>query len=206
VTRLEKRVPLTSLPNLLTLSRILAVPLVVATFYLQGDYARWFGCALFSAAGFTDWLDGHMARRWAQQSELGRFLDPIADKLLVSATLFLLVAKSRLGSEWALLPALVILCREILVSGLREYLAGLRLGLPVSRLAKWKTAIQMVAIGVLIVGDAGPSFLPVMAIGELLLWLAALLTIVTGYDYLRLGLPHMARPVRPPHGKTQTLA
>ena len=197
--------PLTSLPNLLTLSRILAIPLVIATFYVQGDYARWFACALFSAAGFTDWLDGHVARRWAQQSELGRFLDPIADKLLVAATLFMLVAHGRLGSEWAVLPALVILCREILVSGLREYLAGLRLGLPVSRLAKWKTAIQMVAIGVLIVGEAGPRALPVMAIGEALLWIAALLTIVTGYDYLRLGLPHMARPVRQRRGKTQTL-
>ena len=109
--------PLLSLPNLLTLSRILVIPLVVASFYVSGDYARWFACALFSAAGFTDWLDGHMARRWAQQSELGRFLDPIADKLLVAATLFMLVAKDRLGSEWALLPALVILCREILVSG-----------------------------------------------------------------------------------------
>lgn len=195
--------PLTSLPNLLTLSRILAIPLVIATFYVQGDYARWFACALFSAAGFTDWLDGHMARRWAQQSELGRFLDPIADKLLVAATLFMLVAKGRLGSEWAVLPALVILCREILVSGLREYLAGLRLGLPVSRLAKWKTAIQMVAIGVLIVGNAGPAFLPVEAIGEALLWIAAVLTIVTGYDYLRLGLAHMSRPVRPARGKTQ---
>jgi cardiolipin synthase (CMP-forming) len=205
VTRLEKSVPLTSLPNLLTLSRILVIPLVIATFYVEGDYARWFACALFSAAGFTDWLDGHMARRWAQQSELGRFLDPIADKLLVASTLFMLVARGRLGNEWTLLPALVILCREILVSGLREYLAGLRVGLPVSRLAKWKTAIQMVAIGVLIVGQAGPAFLPVVAIGEALLWMAALLTIVTGYDYLRLGLPHMARPVRPRHGKTQTL-
>ena len=198
--------PLTSLPNALTLSRIVAIPVVVATFYIDGDYARWFGCALFSAAGVTDWLDGHMARRWAQQSELGRFLDPIADKLLVAATLFMLVAKGRLGNEWSLLPALVILCREILVSGLREYLAGLRVGLPVSRLAKWKTAIQMVAIGVLIVGKAGPAFLPVVAIGEALLWAAALLTLVTGYDYLRAGLPHMARPVRPRHGKTQTLA
>lgn len=198
--------PLTSLPNLLTLSRILAIPVVVATFYIQGDYARWFACALFSAAGFTDWLDGHMARRWAQQSELGRFLDPIADKLLVAATLFMLVAKGRLSTEWSLLPALVILCREILVSGLREYLAGLRVGMPVSRLAKWKTAIQMVAIGVLIVGNAGPSLLPVVTIGEALLWIAALLTIVTGYDYLRAGLPHMARPVHPPRGKTQTLA
>ena len=108
---LEGSVPLTSLPNLLTLSRILAIPLVVASFYLAGDYARWFGCALFSAAALTDWLDGHMARRWAQQSELGRFLDPIADKLLVSATLLMLTATGRLSSG-AVLPALVILCRE----------------------------------------------------------------------------------------------
>lgn len=198
--------PLTSLPNLLTLSRILAIPLVVATFFVPGDYARWFACVLFSAAALTDWLDGHMARRWAQQSELGRFLDPIADKLLVSATLFMLVAKGRFSAEWALLPALVILCREILVSGLREYLAELRVGLPVSRLAKWKTAIQMVAIGVLIVGDAGPAVLPVVRIGETLLWLAALLTLVTGYDYLRAGLAHMTRAAPPRHGKPQPLA
>jgi cardiolipin synthase len=198
-------VPLTSLPNLLTLSRILAIPLVVATFYLPGDYARWFGCALFSAAALTDWLDGHMARRWAQQSELGRFLDPIADKLLVSATLLMLTATGRLSSG-SVLPALVILCREILVSGLREYLAELRVGMPVSRLAKWKTAIQMVAIGVLIVGDAGPALLPVAAIGEMLLWVAALLTLVTGYDYLRAGLAHMTRAPRPHHAKTQHLA
>ena len=198
--------PLLSLPNLLTLSRILAIPVVVASFYVPGDYARWFACALFAAAGFTDWLDGHMARRWSQQSELGRFLDPIADKLLVAAILFMLVAKGRLSTEWALLPALVILCREILVSGLREYLAGLRIGMPVSRLAKWKTAIQMVAIGVLIVGEAGPAFLPVTAIGELLLWIAALLTLVTGYDYLRAGLAHMTRAAPPRHGKPQHLA
>ena len=196
--RPEAGVPLTSVPNLLTLSRILVIPVVVGTFYLSGEYARWLGCALFSAAGFTDWLDGHVARRWAQQSELGRFLDPIADKLLV--------AKGRFSTEWALLPALVILCREILVSGLREYLAGLRVGMPVSRLAKWKTAIQMIAIGVLIVGDAGPRFLPVPLIGESLLWAAALLTLVTGYDYLRLGLPHIARAPQPAASKTQRLA
>jgi cardiolipin synthase len=196
---------LTSLPNLLTLSRILAIPVVVATFYVSGDYARWFACALFSAAGFTDWLDGHMARRWEQQSELGRFLDPIADKLLVAATLFMLTATGRLSAQ-AILPALVILCREILVSGLREYLAGLRVGLPVSRLAKWKTGIQMVAIGILIVGDAGPAFLPVVGIGELLLWVAALLTLVTGYDYLRAGLTHMTGSPQPQHAKARPLA
>lgn len=187
--------PLTSLPNLLTLSRILVIPVVIATFYVPGDYARWFACALFSAAGVTDWLDGHMARRWQQQSEIGRFLDPIADKLLVSATLFMLTTFGRLSAA-AVLPALVILCREILVSGLREYLAGLRVGMPVSRLAKWKTTIQMVAIGFLIVGDAGPKLIPVAGIGETLLWIAAILTLVTGYDYLQAGLPHIARPRR----------
>ncbi len=123
---------LTSLPNLLTLSRILAIPIVVASFYLQGDYARWFACALFSAAGLTDWLDGHMARRWAQQSDFGRFLDPIADKLLVAATLFMLVAMDRL-SPGAVLPALVILCREILVSGLRCRSRSWQNGRPRSR-------------------------------------------------------------------------
>jgi cardiolipin synthase (CMP-forming) len=187
------RVPLTSLPNLLTLSRILVIPVVIGSFYVHRDYARWFACALFSAACLTDWLDGHMARRWQQQSELGRFLDPIADKLLVSATLFMLTTFGRL-SAGAVFPALVILCREILVSGLREYLAGLRVGMPVSRLAKWKTTIQMVAIGFLIVGGAGPSFVPVSGIGEMLLWIAALLTLVTGYDYLQAGLPHITRP------------
>lgn len=197
--------PLTSLPNLLTLSRIVAVPVVVATFYVAGDYARWFGCALFTAAAVTDWLDGQLARRWAQQSEIGRFLDPIADKLLVAATLLMLTATSRLPAG-AILPALVILCREILVSGLREYLAGLRVGVPVSKLAKWKTTIQMVAIGFLIVGDAGPAVVPVTDIGGTLLWVAALLTLVTGYDYLYTGLSHMAKPARPRHGKPQHLA
>jgi cardiolipin synthase (CMP-forming) len=187
---------LTSLPNLLTVSRILVIPIVIGSFYVSGDYARWFACALFSAAAVTDWLDGHMARRWQQQSEIGRFLDPIADKLLVSATLFMLTTFGRLSAA-AVLPAIVILCREILVSGLREYLAGLRVGMPVSRLAKWKTVIQMVAIGILIVGDAGPGFLPVAAIGETLLWIAALLTLATGYDYLQAGFRHMAVPPRP---------
>jgi cardiolipin synthase len=198
-------VPLTSLPNLLTLSRIAAVPLVVGLLYMPGNEARWCACVLFSAAGVTDWLDGHMARRWQQQSDIGRFLDPIADKLLVAATLLMLTAGGRLPTG-ALLPALVILCRELLVSGLREYLAGLRVGLPVSRLAKWKTFIQMLAIGFLIVGNAGPAVIPVKAIGGSLLWLAAILTLITGYDYLRAGLPHLNRAPAPRHGKPQHLA
>jgi cardiolipin synthase len=185
-------VPLTSLPNLLTLSRILAIPIVIATFYVSGDYARWFACALFSAAGVTDWLDGHVARRWAQQSELGRFLDPIADKLLVSATLFMLVAKGRFSTEWALLPALVILCREILVSGLREYLAELRVTVQVTQLAKWKTFLQLLAVGFCIAGEAGDKILPITTdIGIGLLWFSAIMTLYTGWDYFRAGLRHL---------------
>ncbi len=181
---------LTTLPNLLTLSRIVAVPLVILAFYVPPPAGPWLGCLLFSAAGLTDWLDGRLARAWSQQSELGRFLDPVADKLLVATTLFMLAVNQRFAPV-TILPALVILCREILVSGLREHLATLRVGLPVSRLAKWKTAIQMVAIGVLLVGDAGPAILPVRHIGEALLWIAAALTLVTGYDYLHAGLTHL---------------
>jgi cardiolipin synthase (CMP-forming) len=181
---------LTTLPNLLTLSRIVAIPLVIATFYMAPPQGPWLGCALFAAAGVTDWLDGRLARAWKQQSELGRFLDPIADKLLVATTLFMLGVHGRFSAP-TILPALVILCREILVSGLREHLAELRVRIPVSRLAKWKTAIQMVAIGVLLVGDSGPAWLPGRAIGETLLWLAAALTVKTGYDYLQAGLSHI---------------
>jgi len=181
---------LTTLPNLLTLSRIVAIPLVVLTFYLPSPLGPWLGCALFALAGLTDWLDGRLARAWSQQSELGRFLDPIADKLLVATTLFMLAVMGRIAAA-SILPALVILCREILVSGLREHLASVRVRLPVSRLAKWKTGIQMVAIGVLLVGDAGPAGIPVRLIGEALLWIAAALTMFTGYDYLRAGLTHI---------------
>jgi cardiolipin synthase (CMP-forming) len=206
---------LTTLPNLLTLSRIVAIPLVVITFYVPSPYGPWIGCGLFALAGFTDWLDGRLARLWQQQSELGRFLDPIADKLLVATVLFMLAARQLREDPppgtlaltiLFVLPALVILSREILVSGLREHLAELRVRVPVSRLAKWKTGLQMGAIGVLLVGDAGPSWLPVTLIGELMLWAAAVLTMVTGYDYLRAGLSHIAAP-RPPAGrKTQRLA
>jgi cardiolipin synthase len=181
---------LTTLPNILTLSRIVAIPLVIGTFYMPAPWGPWLGCFLFSLASFTDWLDGRLARLWDQQSELGRFLDPVADKLLVAAILFMMAAEHRF-SAITILPALVILSREILVSGLREHLAGLRVRVPVSKLAKWKTAIQMVAIAVLLVGDAGPSVLPVRLTGEALLWVAAALTLITGYDYLRAGLPHM---------------
>jgi len=194
---------LTSLPNLLTLSRILVIPVVVALICLPGTYAAWSASLLFGAACVTDWLDGHVARLWKQQSELGRFLDPIADKLLVGAALFMLAAMERI-SVTAIFPALIILCREILVSGLREYLAGLRVGMPSSRLAKWKTGIQMLAIGFLLVGREGPEWLAVPVVGELLLWIAAGFTLATGYDYLRLGLSHIPRSSAPePQPKSQ---
>ena len=181
---------LTTLPNILTMSRIVAIPLVIATFWIVPPTGPWLGCLLFTAAAITDWLDGHLARAWSQHSELGRFLDPIADKLLVATTLFMLGVERRFSAP-TILPALVILCREILVSGLREHLAELRVRVPVSSLAKWKTGIQMVAIGVLLVGDSGPAMLPTRWIGEVLLWIAAGLTVKTGYDYLRAGLDHM---------------
>ena len=180
----------TSIPNLLTLSRIAVIPILVAVLYLETDAARWVGCVLFTIAAVTDYLDGYLARAWSEQSALGRLLDPIADKVLVAAALLMLVAFEQI-TGLVLIAALVILSREILVSGLREFLAELQVGLPVSRLAKWKTTIQMVAIGFLIVGDSGPSYIPVREIGEVGLWAAALLTLVTGYDYLRASLHHV---------------
>jgi cardiolipin synthase len=189
-----------NLANILTLSRIAAIPILILLLYVDGRSGAWAAWAVFTAAGVTDWLDGYIARTRSEESDLGRFLDPIADKLLIAAILMVLVAQRRIEG-WSVAGALIILCREILVSGLREYLAGLRVGLPVSRLAKWKTAIQMVAIGTLIVGDAGPSWLPTRTLGEVGLALAAALTLVTGYDYLRAGLRHMDAP---PKGKLKT--
>ncbi len=175
---------LTSLPNLLTLSRVGAIPLIIALFYVPGDWPRYVACIIFSAAGFTDVLDGYLARSRAQVSSMGRILDPIADKLLVVSTIAMLLAFDRIAGM-AVLGAVVILCRELMVSGLREVLADIRLRVPVSRLAKWKTAIQMVALGFLIVGDAGWYLVPVVLIGELLLWIAVTLTLITGWAYFR---------------------
>jgi len=193
----------TRIPNLLTFSRIAVIPLLVALFWVEGDGARWAACVLFTLAGITDYLDGYLARSWGEQSQLGELLDPIADKLLVATTLLLLAAFGRIGGL-TLLPAIVILCREILVSGLREFLASLNVGMPVTRLAKWKTGIQMVAIGFLIVGDAGNWVVPhATEIGVIGIWIAAVLTVFTGYDYLREGLRHVDQaPVeRVPAGK-----
>ena len=186
--------------NILTMSRIAAIPAIVGLLLVQGLVWHWIALALFVLACVTDWFDGYVARRLDQVSPLGRFLDPIADKLVVAAVLLVLVAIDHIDG-WSVLAALVILCREILVSGLREFLAELRVGVAVSMLAKWKTTVQMVALGFLIVAKA-ESEVPVnaMLIGEILLWIAAVLTLITGYDYMTLGLKHMAgeQPANPP--------
>jgi cardiolipin synthase len=175
----------TTLPNLLTLSRIACIPLLVALMFLREPWAMWTACAVFVAAALTDYLDGWLARQRSEVSVFGKLLDPIADKMLVAATLFALLAVDHLGGI-SIIPALVILMREILIAGVREYLAALKArSLPVTALAKWKTAVQMVALGTLIIGDAGPAFIPVTAIGLALIWVAALLTVVTGWEYVR---------------------
>lgn len=180
-----------NLPNVLTYARIAAVPALVACLmFVEGDAGRWAAFWLFVGAAITDWLDGYLARRLEQQSTLGRMLDPIADKLIVGAALIMLVHDRTIDgvSIWA---AIVILCREILVSGLREFLAELKVTIHVTALAKWKTAAQMVALAVLIAGPAGDRIMPgITTAGIGLLWLAAVLTLWTGYDYLKAGIRH----------------
>jgi cardiolipin synthase len=190
---------LTDLPNVLTLSRIAAIPLLVLLVALRDPRADLAAALLFTVACITDYFDGQLARSRQQLSDLGRMLDPIADKLLVGAALMMLVGAGRL-SAWGLYPAVVIMLREILVSGLREYLAGMRAGLPVTKLAKWKTGAQMVALGLLLAGDSSAGLLhitwiPLSAIGEFMLWVAALLTLLTGWDYLTAGYRHASLPL-----------
>ncbi|MGL5446922.1 MAG: CDP-diacylglycerol--glycerol-3-phosphate 3-phosphatidyltransferase [Rhabdaerophilum sp.] len=183
-----------SLPNVLTYGRILAIPVVVALLFWPGDpVMRWYALAIYTAAGVTDYLDGYLARLYDEQSSLGRMLDPVADKLLVAACLLMLVADNTIRS-WSIWAAIVILSREILVSGLREFLAEVKVSVPVSRLAKWKTAMQLVAVGFLIAGPAGDALLPpdwTRLIGLALLWVAAILTLVTGYDYMKASIQHL---------------
>ena len=181
---------ITNLPNLLTLFRIFVIPLMVAAFFLDFPVGNWIAFGLFAAASITDYFDGWLARAWNQVSPLGRFLDPVADKLLVASAILMLVAMRQIEG-FAVIAAVVIMCREMLVSGLREFLAEIRVGVPVSKLAKWKTTVQMLALGFLMVGKASPPAIPCETIGLYGLWLAAGLTIVTGYDYLRAGLKHM---------------
>jgi CDP-diacylglycerol--glycerol-3-phosphate 3-phosphatidyltransferase/cardiolipin synthase len=181
-----------SVPNLLTYGRILAIPAVVALlFWPREDWVRWIALAIYIIAAITDYFDGYLARAWHQQSASGRMLDPLADKLLIASCLLMLAADETI-SGFSLWAAIIILCREILVSGLREFLAELKVSVPVSNVAKWKTAAQLVAVGFLIAGPAGEVILPgTVLIGLVLLWIAAVLTIYTGWDYLRSGIRHM---------------
>ncbi|MDE3176990.1 MAG: CDP-diacylglycerol--glycerol-3-phosphate 3-phosphatidyltransferase [Pseudomonadota bacterium] len=181
-----------NLPNILTYGRVAAVPVVVALlFWPDEDWARWSALGVYVVAAITDFFDGYLARAWSQQSSLGRMLDPIADKLLVAAALLMLSADGAIAgaSLWA---AIVILCREILVSGLREYLAELRVSVPVTAVAKWKTTMQLVALGFLIVGPAGDRAVPgAHLIGICMLWIAATLTLYTGWDYMKASYQHV---------------
>jgi len=180
-----------NLPNNLTYGRIAAVPVVAGLILWGGDGARWLALTIFILAAVTDFFDGYLARKWGQQSALGRMLDPIADKVLVAVILLVLAADRTIsgGHIWA---AIIILSREVLVSGLREFLAELRVSVPVTKVAKWKTTVQLVAIGFLIAGPAGDKIMPyVSELGLAGLWIAAALTLYTGYDYFRAGIGHV---------------
>ncbi len=175
------------LPNILTISRIIIIPLVLITISLEGKIWHQISAALFILAGITDFLDGYLARHWKVQSKLGRFLDPIADKLLIASTIMLLVYFDRAH----VIPAIAIVCREILVSGLREFLAEINVSVPVTQLAKIKTALQITSIVMLLLGTKGSGFEFVDPLGHIFFWAAAGLTLFTGYAYLKAGLKHM---------------
>jgi len=184
---------LSSLPNLLTLSRILAVPLFVLLMWWPSWVSYTFAFLLFCVAGITDYIDGYLARAHGTVSKLGIFLDPIADKIMVVAVIVMLIHNGQIHG-WTVIPALIIILREIAVSGLREFLATAQVSVPVSQLAKWKTAFQMVALGALILAVSAEHWwpgLPAHEIGVIGLFVAAGLTLITGWDYLRIGLKHM---------------
>jgi len=185
-----------SLPNLLTLSRILAVPILVFLLWRPTPVDYLITYVLYCLVGITDYFDGYLARAQGKISKLGQFLDPIADKIMVAAVLIMLISSRKANpvpeiEGLHIIPALVILLREIIVSGLREFLAELRVGIPVSALAKWKTTFQLVALGALILGGGLPAYPFVHNVGIISLWAAAALTLITGYDYLRIGIRHM---------------
>jgi CDP-diacylglycerol--glycerol-3-phosphate 3-phosphatidyltransferase len=178
------------LPNFLTYSRIIIIPILMITFYMESPISDWVTAGLFTAAAITDYFDGHLARKWGVQSRTGQVLDPIADKLLVATALLLLLGDDRAH----VLPVLVILCRELMVSGLREVLAESRISLPVTQLAKYKTFSQLFAIGFLLWAPGVGEFRePMTLLGTGLLWLAGGLTVITGYDYMKRGMRHIGQ-------------
>ncbi|MDA8919313.1 CDP-diacylglycerol--glycerol-3-phosphate 3-phosphatidyltransferase [Candidatus Pelagibacter sp.] len=185
---------LKKIPNILTIGRIIIVPFFVLAFYLPGFYGDLTACVLFVIASFTDFLDGMLARMMGEESKLGELLDPIADKIIVATALILLVMNGTIR-HYEVIAAIIILTREILISGLREFLARGQIKLPVTNLAKLKTFLQMIAIALLLTGETGNKILNfqdynAQTIGIILLWLSAFLTLYTGYDYLRKGIDH----------------
>ena len=194
-----------TLPNVLTLSRIVAVPLLAFLLWWPGwELGYGLAFAMYCLMGITDYFDGYLARASRQVSRLGQFLDPIADKIMIAAVILVLAAQGVMRGPYVgdmhVIAGLVILIREIAVSGLREFLGGLQVSIPVSRLAKWKTTFQLVCLGALILGNALPRWnvwvfgieanVP-HTVGLTTLWAAAALTVITGWDYLRVGLKHM---------------
>ncbi len=182
------------IPNYLTIGRIIIVPIFVISFYLPGFYGDIIPLVLFVTASFTDFLDGLLARMYKEESKLGELLDPIADKILVASALILLVMNGTI-KNYEVIAAIIILTREILISGLREFLAIGKIKLPVSNLAKLKTFLQMFSISILLTGETGNKIINfqdynAQTIGIILLWFSAFLTLYTGYDYLRKGIDH----------------
>ena len=178
-----------NISNILTLSRIIVIPIIVACIYLKSPWYGWIAFFLFCAASITDYFDGYLARIRNEVSNLGTFLDPIADKLLVAAVILILTSKDVI-TDWETIPALIILLREIAVSGLREYLAVIKVSVPVSKIAKLKTSLQLIALAILILSESGITFIPILLLGKIALWSAGILTLYTGYDYLKSGLKH----------------
>lgn len=176
-----------NIPNYLTVLRIAIIPLMLVVFHLPQGWGNILAATLFIIASISDFFDGYLARKWDVQSSFGRFLDPIADKLLIAAIIILLV-DARVIYGWHIVPAIGILCREILVSGLREFLSELKIIVPVTNLAKWKTSVQMGALFFLLLGPVTPEWLGGEYGGLILLWAAAILTLYTGYNYLKYGI------------------
>ena len=178
-----------NISNLLTLARIIVIPVIVLCIYMNNPFYGWVAFILFCIASITDYFDGYIARIRNEVTNFGTFLDPIADKLLVAAVILILTSKEVIA-DWETIPALIILLREIAVSGLREYLAKIKVSVPVSRISKIKTSLQLIALAFLILSESGITIIPILFIGKMALWIAGILTLYTGYDYLRSGLKH----------------
>ena len=178
-----------NISNLLTLARIIVIPVIVLCIYMNNPFYGWVAFILFCIASITDYFDGYIARIRNEVTNFGTFLDPIADKLLVAAVILILTSKEVIA-DWETIPALIILLREIAVSGLREYLAKIKVSVPVSRISKIKTSLQLIALAFLILSESGITIIPILFIGKMALWIAGILTLYTGYDYLKSGLKH----------------